>query len=64
MKDYLSMIRIIQIGVKQIKLNVWDTAGQERFSAISSSLCLDAHGVYEVAARDYFNERQELALRN
>ena len=51
-------IRTIEIGGKQIKLQIWDTAGQERFRTITSSYYRGAHGiivVYDVTDQASFS---------
>ncbi|CAH8637878.1 unnamed protein product [Schistosoma margrebowiei] len=50
--------RMVNIGDKQIKLQVWDTAGQESFRSITRSYYRGAAGallVYDVTRRDTFN---------
>ena len=51
-------IRTIEIGGKQVKLQIWDTAGQERFRTITSSYYRGAHGiivVYDVTDQASFS---------
>lgn len=55
-------IRTMNIGGKQVKLQIWDTAGQERFRTITSSYYRGAHGiivVYDVTNADSFNNVQK-----
>ena len=50
--------RLVNIGGKQIKLQIWDTAGQESFRSITRSYYRGATGallVYDISRRDTFN---------
>ena len=50
--------RMINIGHKQIKLQIWDTAGQENFRSITRSYYRGAIGallVYDITKRETFN---------
>uniref|UniRef100_U5EJ77 small monomeric GTPase n=1 Tax=Corethrella appendiculata TaxID=1370023 RepID=U5EJ77_9DIPT len=50
--------RIVNVGGKQIKLQIWDTAGQERFRSVTRSYYRGAAGallVYDSTSRDSFN---------
>lgn len=50
--------RMIEIGDKQIKLQIWDTAGQESFRSITRSYYRGAAGcllVYDITRRETFN---------
>mmetsp|Transcript_21361 Transcript_21361/g.23863 ORF Transcript_21361/g.23863 Transcript_21361/m.23863 type:complete len:215 (+) Transcript_21361:84-728(+) len=50
--------RIIELGGKDIKLQVWDTAGQERFRSVTRSYYRGAAGciiVYDITSRDSYN---------
>jgi Ras-related protein Rab-2A len=50
--------RMINIGNKQIKLQIWDTAGQENFRSITRSYYRGAIGallVYDITKRETFN---------
>ena len=49
--------KLINIGGKNIRLQIWDTAGQERFRTITVSYFKGAHGIilcYDVTDRDTF----------
>jgi len=50
--------RMIEVGNKQIKLQIWDTAGQESFRSITRSYYRGAAGcllVYDITRRETFN---------
>lgn len=50
--------RIVNVGGKQIKLQIWDTAGQERFRSVTRSYYRGAAGallVYDTTSRESFN---------
>jgi Ras-related protein Rab-4B len=50
--------RIIQVGSKNVKLQIWDTAGQERFKAVTRSYYRGAAGallVYDISNRESYN---------
>jgi Ras-related protein Rab-4B len=50
--------KILEVGGKQIKLQIWDTAGQERFRSVTRSYYRGAAGcilVYDVTSRESYN---------
>lgn len=51
-------VRTLEIGGKNVKLNIWDSAGQERFRTIVNTYYRGAHGiivVYDTTDRDSFD---------
>ncbi|KNB44039.1 GTP-binding protein [Blastocystis sp. subtype 4] len=51
--------RMINIGEKQVKLQIWDTAGQESFRSITRSYYRGAAGallVYDITRRETFTQ--------
>jgi len=47
----------VQIGEKQVKMNIWDTAGQEKYHALAKNYYQGASGallVYDVTDQDSF----------
>merc|ERR1712190_586672 len=50
--------KIINVGGRNIKLQIWDTAGQERYRSVTRSYYRGAAGaliVYDIANRDSYN---------
>jgi len=50
--------KIVEVGGKNVKLQVWDTAGQERFRAVTRSYYRGAAGailVYDITSRETYN---------
>ncbi|KAI8030517.1 Ras-related protein RABC2a [Camellia lanceoleosa] len=43
--NLLSLIKLLTVGGKRLKLTIWDTAGQERFGTLISSYYRGAHGI-------------------
>lgn len=53
--------KLINIGGKNIRLQIWDTAGQERYRAVTKNYYRGAVGgllVYDITSRDTYNELQ------
>lgn len=51
-------IRTLDVGGKQVKLQIWDTAGQERFQSITANYYHGSHAialVYDVTDRKTFD---------
>eukprot|EP01112_Ceratiomyxa_fruticulosa_P002030 TRINITY_DN12177_c0_g1_i1.p1 TRINITY_DN12177_c0_g1~~TRINITY_DN12177_c0_g1_i1.p1 ORF type:complete len:215 (-),score=23.73 TRINITY_DN12177_c0_g1_i1:105-749(-) len=50
--------KIVEVGGRNVKLQIWDTAGQERFRSVTRSYYRGAAGailVYDIGARDTYN---------
>eukprot|EP01113_Clastostelium_recurvatum_P009553 TRINITY_DN1460_c0_g1_i1.p1 TRINITY_DN1460_c0_g1~~TRINITY_DN1460_c0_g1_i1.p1 ORF type:complete len:230 (-),score=52.73 TRINITY_DN1460_c0_g1_i1:133-777(-) len=50
--------KIVEVGGRNVKLQIWDTAGQERFRSVTRSYYRGAAGailVYDVSQRDTYN---------
>jgi len=50
--------KIVEVGGKNVKLQIWDTAGQERFRSVTRSYYRGAAGallVYDITSRDSYN---------
>ena len=55
-------IKTLEIGNKNIKMQIWDTAGQERFRNIISSYFRGSHGIlliYDITNKNSFNNLQD-----
>merc|ERR1712010_419707 len=53
--------KLINIGGKNIRLQIWDTAGQERYRAVTKNYYRGAVGallVYDISSRDTYNQLQ------
>jgi len=53
--------KLINIGGKNIRLQIWDTAGQERYRAVTKNYYRGAVGgllVYDITSRDTYNQLQ------
>lgn len=53
--------KLINIGGKNIRLQIWDTAGQERYRAVTKNYYRGAVGgllVYDITSRDTYNTLQ------
>eukprot|EP01104_Vermistella_antarctica_P009918 TRINITY_DN2608_c0_g1_i1.p1 TRINITY_DN2608_c0_g1~~TRINITY_DN2608_c0_g1_i1.p1 ORF type:complete len:213 (+),score=50.54 TRINITY_DN2608_c0_g1_i1:187-825(+) len=51
--------KVVEVGGKNVKLQIWDTAGQERFRSVTRSYYRGAAGcllVYDISSRDSYNE--------
>lgn len=50
--------KIIEVGGRNVKLQIWDTAGQERFRSVTRSYYRGAAGailVYDITSRETYN---------
>jgi Ras-related protein Rab-4B len=50
--------KILNVGGKEVKLQIWDTAGQERFRSVTRSYYRGAVGcllVYDITSRETYN---------
>jgi len=50
--------KIVEVGGRNVKLQIWDTAGQERFRSVTRSYYRGAAGailVYDITNRDTYN---------
>jgi len=50
--------KMLDVGDRQIKLQIWDTAGQERFRSVARSYYRNAAGcilVYDISSRESYN---------
>eukprot|EP01102_Stenamoeba_stenopodia_P017775 TRINITY_DN641_c0_g1_i1.p1 TRINITY_DN641_c0_g1~~TRINITY_DN641_c0_g1_i1.p1 ORF type:complete len:214 (-),score=44.29 TRINITY_DN641_c0_g1_i1:413-1054(-) len=50
--------KVVEVGGKNVKLQIWDTAGQERFRSVTRSYYRGAAGallVYDITSRDSYN---------
>ena len=55
-------VKTLEIGNKNIKMQIWDTAGQERFRNIISSYFRGSHGIlliYDITNKNSFNNLQD-----
>jgi len=53
--------KLINIGGKNIRLQIWDTAGQERYRAVTKNYYRGAVGgllVYDITSRETYNQLQ------
>jgi len=50
--------KVVEVGGKNVKLQIWDTAGQERFRSVTRSYYRGAAGallVYDITSRESYN---------
>ncbi|UJR33655.1 hypothetical protein I4U23_021088 [Adineta vaga] len=51
--------KVINVGSKNVKLQIWDTAGQERFRSVTRSYYRGASGallIYDISNRESYND--------